>query len=106
MKNPTADSAASSFPYVASRQAISRRRFLQGMGVALSLPLLDSMIPGFARAATTPATPLTPAGAPRRMFGICNNLGLLPDSFFPTGSGRDYVASPYLKLLEAHRNDF
>ena len=40
------------------------------------------------------------------MFAICNNLGLLPDLFFPTGSGRDYVASPYLKLLEEHRKDF
>jgi hypothetical protein len=98
--------ASSPFPFISTRQAISRRRFLQGMGVALSLPFLDSMLPGFARAAPTPASPLTPAGAPRRMFGICNNLGLLPDLFFPTGSGRDYVASPYLKLLEAHRNDF
>jgi hypothetical protein len=106
MNTTPAESGASPFPFIATRQAISRRRFLQGMGVALSLPFLDSMLPGFARAASTPASPLTPAGAPRRMFGICNNLGLLPDLFFPSGSGRDYVASPYLKLLEAHRNDF
>ena len=32
--------------------------------------------------------------------------GLRPDLFFPTGAGRDYAASPYLKLLEEHRNDF
>ncbi|MGH7956350.1 MAG: DUF1552 domain-containing protein, partial [Opitutaceae bacterium] len=44
--------------------------------------------------------------APRRMLGICNNLGLLPDQFFPTGTGRDYTPSPYLALLQAHRNDF
>ncbi|HYD84067.1 MAG TPA: DUF1552 domain-containing protein, partial [Opitutus sp.] len=74
---------------------------------ALSLPFLDSMLPGFARAASAAAaSPLTPGGSPRRMFGICNNLGLLPELFFPTGNGRDYVASPYLKLLDAHRNDF
>ena len=86
---------------------MSRRRFLQGMGVALSLPFLDSMLPGFARAASAAAaSPLTPGGAPRRMFGICNNLGLLPELFFPTGNGRDYVASPYLKFLDAHRSDF
>lgn len=94
------------FPFVATRAAMSRRRFLQGVGVAMSLPFLDSMLPGFARAATGGATRLTPDGKPRRMFAICNNLGLLPDSFFPTGSGRDYVASPYLKLLDAHRRDF
>lgn len=94
------------FPFVATRAAMSRRRFLQGMGVALSLPFLDSMLPGFARAGTSGAARLTPDGKPRRMFAICNNLGLLPDLFFPTGSGRDYVASPYLKLLDAHRRDF
>ena len=90
-------------PFIATRQAISRRRFLQGVGVAMSLPLLDAMLPRTARAASS--SPLANA-TPRRMLGICNNLGLLPDQFFPTGTGREYVASPYLKLLEAHRNDF
>jgi hypothetical protein len=84
-------------------QSVSRRRFLQGVGVAMSLPFLDAMLPGTARAAS-PA--LSPDSRPRRMFGICNNLGLRPDLFFPTGTGREYQASPYLKLLEAHRNDF
>ena len=69
----------------------------------MSLPLLDAMHPRAARAASSS---LTPNAKPRRMLGICNNLGLRPDLFFPTGTGRDYVASPYLKLLEAHRNDF
>jgi BMFP domain-containing protein YqiC len=91
-------------PFVATRQALSRRRFLQGVGVAMSLPLLDVMHPTSARAATS--SPLPPNAKPRRMLGICNNLGVRPDLFFPTGTGRDYVASPYLKLLEAHRNDF
>lgn len=40
------------------------------------------------------------------MFGICNNLGLLPEHFFPKGSGREYIPSPYLQLLQEHRNDF
>jgi len=88
-------------PFIATRQALSRRRFLRGLGVAMSLPLLEAMQPRFARAASNPA-----GGTPRRMLGICNNLGLRPDLFFPQGAGRDYVASPYLKLLEAHRNDF
>jgi hypothetical protein len=90
-----------SSPIVAPRY--SRRSFLQGMGVAMSLPLLEAMRPTCARAA---ASPLAPHAKPRRMFGICNNLGVRPDLFFPTSTGRDYVASPYLKLLEAHRKDF
>src|SRR4051812_4602330 len=90
-------------PYLAIRRAVSRRRFLQGVGVAMSLPLLDAMHPGVARAASNS---VAPNAKPRRMLGICNNLGLRPDMFFPSGAGSEYVASPYLKLLEAHRNDF
>jgi hypothetical protein len=90
-------------PFISTRQALSRRRFLQGVGVAMSLPLLDVMQPTSALAASNSLTPNT---KPRRMLGICNNLGVRPDLFFPTGTGREYLASPYLKLLEAHRNDF
>ena len=91
-------------PFIATRQALSRRRFLHGAGVAMSLPFLDAMQPTFARAA--PSSQPASNDKPRRMFGICNNLGVRPDLFFPTGTGRDYVASPYLKLLERHRNAF
>jgi Protein of unknown function (DUF1552) len=90
-------------PFIATRQALSRRHFLRGVGIAMSLPLLDAMQPRFARAASSA---LAPHAKPRRIFGICNNLGVRPDLFFPDTAGRDYVASPYLKLLEAHRNDF
>jgi hypothetical protein len=92
-------------PFITTRQPISRRRFLRGAGIALSLPFLDSMLPVFARAAST-SSPLIPGAKPRRMIGICNNLGLLSDQFFPMGTGRDYTLSPYLKVLEAHRGDF
>jgi hypothetical protein len=63
------------------------------------------MRPVFAREKTSSA-PLAPGAKPRRMLGICNNLGLLPDHFFPTGTGRDYTPSEYLARLEKHRNDF
>ncbi len=92
-------------PFISDRQTLSRRRFLRGTAVALSLPFLDSMLAPFARAAES-ASPLATGATPRRMFGICNNLGLLPEYFFPQGSGRDYTPSPYLKLLEEHRKDF
>src|SRR5713226_5054192 len=52
------------------------------------------------------AAGVTPGGKPRRMFGICNNLGLLPEHFFPKDSGRDYSPSPYLEVLQEHRNEF
>ncbi|MEO5922321.1 MAG: DUF1552 domain-containing protein [Bryobacteraceae bacterium] len=78
----------------ARRPEISRRTLLRGAGVCLSLPLLETM----ARAQS--------AGVPRRMFAICNNLGVLPREFFPTDAGREYTPSPYLKLLQDHRDQF
>ena len=79
-------------------RAIPRRTLLRGMGVSLALPLLNAMVPVTARAQAP--------GVPRRMFGICNNLGLLPAEFFPADAGRDYTPSPYLKILQEYRKDF
>src|SRR3954452_23309383 len=92
-------------PFVSTGSAISRRKFLRGAGILLSLPMLDAMSPAFAAVRRISAN-ATPGGKPRRMFGICNNLGLLPDQFFPKTSGRDYALSPYLETLKEHRNDF
>lgn len=89
--------------FVATQRSVSRREFLRGAGILLSLPLLDSMLPAFARAATSDEKT---AGKPRRMLAICNNLGLLPDQFFPTQAGRGYALSPYLESLKQHRDDF
>jgi BMFP domain-containing protein YqiC len=59
-----------------------------------------------ASAAVDGAAAITPDGKPRRMLAICNNLGLLPDQFFPKETGRDYAPSPYLEILDDHRDDF
>ena len=91
--------SSSNAPYVAFKRSVSRRRFLAGTGVLLALPMLESMTPAFAAASPEQAKP-------RRMLGICNNLGLVPDYFFPTGAGRDYKPSVYLELLKEHRKDF
>src|SRR2546429_7250213 len=37
-------------PFVSTRPALSRRKFLRGAGILLSLPLLDAMTPAFAAA--------------------------------------------------------
>lgn len=87
--------------YFATSRTISRRHFLQGAGVLLGLPLLDAMLPSSAYASPE-------AAVPRRFFGICNNLGVLPDKFFPAAdqAGRDYKLSPYLQELADFRGDF
>src|ERR1041385_4191449 len=96
-----------SAPFISTQQGLSRRKFLRGTGILLALPLLEAMTPAFAATAKRRlAANVTPGGKPRRMFGICNNLGLLPENFFPKESGRDYTLSPYLEVLRDHRNDF
>src|SRR5262245_12199316 len=84
-----------------NQHILSRRTFLTGAGVMMALPLLDAMIP--VRAEASPDNLV-----PRRFFGICNNLGVLPEKFFPdaTSAGREYKPSPYLELLSEFRNDF
>src|SRR5580765_7694808 len=103
MKSRVADTAA---PFVCTRPALSRRTFLRAAGIFLALPWLDSMTPVFAAGGKRLAAGMTPGGKPRRFFGICNNLGLLPDHFFPKDAGRDYTLSPYLEGLKEHRNEF
>jgi hypothetical protein len=93
-------------PFVSTRPALSRRKFLRGAGILLTLPMLDAMTPSFAVVAKRLSADATPGGKPRRFLGICNNLGLLPEQFFPKESGRDYPLSPYLEVLKEHRNDF
>lgn len=77
---------------------LSRRAFLRGTGVAMALPFLEAMTPVFGQ---------TKAQRPMRMVCICNNLSMIPEYFFPTeGSGSDYKPSPYLELIQEHRQDF
>ncbi len=93
-------------PFISGNHAISRRRFLRGAGILMALPLLDAMRPVSGALAAASAASETPGGRPRRMLAICNNLGLLPDQFFPKQTGRDYPLSPYLEILQEHRDDF
>ena len=77
---------------------LSRRTFLRGAGVALALPLLDSMLPA-SRGAKA-------AAAPRRMVAVETNMGILPQFFFPDRPGHDYAPTPYLQKLAAVRGHF
>ena len=87
-----------------TNKSLHRRTLLRGVGVALSLPLLDAMMPAIATASSRVHFDVN--NPPRRMLGICNNLGLLPEKFFPQAAGSQYELSPYLQILEKHRDDF
>lgn len=87
---------------IQSGAALSRRTFLRGSGIALALPLLDAMTPALAS-----VRPSAAAGAsPRRLLAVMTNMGKLPGEFFPEKAGRDYALSPYLRVIEEHRDDF
>jgi hypothetical protein len=101
----TSQTSQNSSAFIATGRGISRRHFLRGAGIALALPMLDSMFPVFAAAAKN-SDPTDVGATPRRMLAICNNLGLVPDMFFPRATGRDYALSPYLEQLKDHRDEF
>ncbi len=77
---------------------LDRRHFLRGAGVALALPLLESLAPRL-RAGEKAATP-------RRLVCLCAPLGLHPANFFPEKSGADYELTPYLEVVKEFRDDF
>lgn len=76
---------------------------LRGVGVAMALPMLDAMMPVFGRSLMAS---LPGSKSPQRMIAICNNLGLLPEMFFPEAAGATYQLSPYLDILARHRSRF
>ncbi len=81
------------------RQA-PRRAFLRGLGVTLALPWLESLSWFSSVGRADSVEP------PRRMLLISNNLGVLPEPFFPRSVGPDYELSPYLSELADVRDDF
>lgn len=84
-----------------NQPVVPRRTVLKSAGVALAIPFLEASTRGMGAAmASELATP------PKRMLAVCNNLGLLPDRFFPSGDGSDYELSPYLAELESLRDQF
>ena len=80
-------------------RALNRRTVLKSAGVALALPMLESMLPR-ASAAGKSARPV------KRMVCLSNNYGVYQKAFFPQKAGREYELPPTLQPLEEHREDF
>ncbi len=77
----------------------SRRTFLRGAGVTLTLPLLDAMSPRVVKAAADKEPP-------RRMICINTSLGLHTPNLFPTQTGHKYELTPYLEPIRDFRDEF
>ena len=80
------------------RNQLTRRTFLRAGGVAIALPMMESL------------TPLAGAvdgkKSVKRMVCLSNNYGIYQKAFFPAMAGRDYELSPTLQPLQKHLEDF
>jgi hypothetical protein len=82
-----------------TKKHLNRRTFLRGMGAALALPMLDSMVP--ARAATTGGL----SSAPVRMAFVYVPNGIIPGAWTPKEDGRNWEFMRTMKPLEAFREN-
>lgn len=86
-----------------SKMAMPRRTFLHGLGVTISLPLLDAMIPALSATAQTAANPVRRLGFLYLPNGVAmNHIGV--NYWKPAGDAANFQFSPILAPLEPLRN--
>ena len=79
-------------------RSLSRRTVLRGLGAAVSLPLLDAMVPAFKVQAKTAAKPV------HRFQAMYVPNGMAMEYWTPTAAGRGFELTPILKPLAPFRN--
>jgi len=85
---------------------LSRRHVLRAAGAALTLPLLDAMLPrGWGAPSTFQSLPKSDVVQPRLLCCYVPN-GVNIQEWVPADSGLNYTLSPTLKALEEHRTEF
>jgi hypothetical protein len=80
-----------------TRKSLPRRTVLRGLGAAMSLPMLEAMVPGFSRAAaaTKPA---------HRFLAFYVPNGMAMEYWTPKGEGTGFALSPILEPLAPFRD--
>src|SRR5579863_303402 len=81
-----------------TKKHISRRTLLRGVGVSLSLPLLESMIPAQTPLAKTAANPKS------RLSCIYIPHGAIMDKWTPAAEGKGFEFTTILKPLEPYKD--
>jgi len=81
-----------------TKQSLSRRTVLRGLGATMALPLLDAMVPALTPVARTAAAPV------RRFGAVFVPMGERPSHWTPTTTGVGFEFSPILKPLEPLRD--
>jgi hypothetical protein len=79
---------------------ISRRTILQGLGVTVALPFLEAMMPKLAL-----AQPAAAPAFPKRMAFCYVPNGVIPGTWNPTTTGRDFLMPKALQPLTSLRDD-
>lgn len=78
-----------------TRKALPRRTFLRGIGAALALPMLDSMVPALSAKSVQ---------APPRLGFVYIPNGVILEQWKPATTGKNFAFSPILKSLEPLRD--
>src|SRR6476469_1536757 len=81
-----------------TKKHLSRRTLLRGAGVALALPLLESMFPAAMRRAVAAAEP------PKRVAFMYIAHGAVMDRWLPAGASTDLTLGPTMQSLGAWRD--
>jgi hypothetical protein len=83
---------------IITKKALDRRMFLRGAGIAMALPLLDSMVPAMAATKDTAASPAI------RMGFVYVPNGIVPKHWVPQALGSNFDMTPTMKPLEPYRD--
>src|SRR6516225_7999786 len=83
---------------IVTRKSIGRRTILRGMGAAVALPLLDSMVPALTAFQKTAAKPVNRFGA------VYVPNGIMMAQWTPSADGSAFEFTPILKPLEPFRD--
>jgi len=85
----------------------TRRNFLRGLGVAVALPAMESILPTSAMASSGPSTlAQTASGDPLRAAFLYVPNGVNVAKWYPKGDGSNYEFNDSIKPLESSREDF
>jgi len=82
---------------IITKKALSRRTILRGIGTAIALPLLDSMVPALSAFSKSQAAPV-------RLGVVYQPNGVVMDNWTPSAEGSGFEFTPTLKPLERFRD--
>ena len=80
------------------KKAIPRRTFLRGLGAAVALPLLDAMVPAFAKTLAAGSQP------PSRFSVVYFSSGLMMNQWTPEAVGPGFAFTPIMQPLSPFRD--